>query len=111
MTDSPKAAKVRQRKPKGPFSGEQLDQILGQLKGNDAESLLGPYSLVAQLKRQLAERTLSAELGLHLHLHQERELAEPDEPLALTQLLFALLTVTSPQRDLHPQACAYAGRT
>jgi hypothetical protein len=27
------------------------------------------------------------------------------------QLRFALLTVTSSQRDLHPQVCAHAGRT
>ena len=31
--------------------------------------------------------------------------------VALTQLRFALLTVTSSQRDLRPQACAHAGRT
>jgi len=78
MTDSPKAAKVRQRKPKGPFSDELLDQILSQLKGNDAESLLGQSGLVAQLKKQLAERMLSAELGHHLR--QERELAEEGDP-------------------------------
>jgi hypothetical protein len=29
----------------------------------------------------------------------------------LTQLRFTLLTVTSSQRDLHPQVCAHAGRT
>lgn len=54
MTDSPKTAKVRQRKPEGPFSDELLDQILSQLKGNDAESLLGQTGLVAQLKKQLS---------------------------------------------------------
>ena len=53
MTDSPKAAKVRQRKPKGPFSDELLDQILSELKGNDAESLLGQSGLVEQLAAQL----------------------------------------------------------
>ena len=31
--------------------------------------------------------------------------------VTLTQLRFALLTVTSSQRDLHPQVCAHAGRT
>ena len=31
--------------------------------------------------------------------------------VALMQLRFALLTVTSSQRDLHPQVCAHAGRT
>ena len=74
MTNTSKVAKVRQRKPKGPFSDELLDQILSQLKGHDAESLLGQSGLVAQLKKQLAERMLSAELGHHLH--QEREHSE-----------------------------------
>ena len=31
--------------------------------------------------------------------------------VALTQLRFTLLAVTSSQRDLHPQVCAHAGRT
>jgi len=31
--------------------------------------------------------------------------------VTLTQLRFALLTVTSSQRDSHPQMCAHAGRT
>ena len=31
--------------------------------------------------------------------------------VTLTQLRFALLTVTSSQRDSHPQVCAHAGRT
>jgi len=31
--------------------------------------------------------------------------------VTLMQLRFALLTVTSSQRDLHPQVCAHAGRT
>jgi hypothetical protein len=31
--------------------------------------------------------------------------------VALMQLRFALLTVTSSQQDLHPQVCAHAGRT
>ena len=31
--------------------------------------------------------------------------------VALMQLRFTLLTVTSSQRDLHPQVCAHAGRT
>jgi hypothetical protein len=41
MTEISKVAKVRQGKPEGPFSDELLDQILSQLKGNDAQSLLG----------------------------------------------------------------------
>lgn len=31
--------------------------------------------------------------------------------VALAQLRFTLLAVTSSQRDLHPQVCAHAGRT
>jgi len=31
--------------------------------------------------------------------------------VTLMQLRFTLLTVTSSQRDLHPQVCAHAGRT
>ena len=33
------------------------------------------------------------------------------QSVTLMQLRFALLTVTSLQRDLHPQVCAHAGRT
>ena len=32
-------------------------------------------------------------------------------PVTLMQLRFALLTVTSSRRDLHPQVCAHSGRT
>ena len=35
----------------------------------------------------------------------------PAPHFTLMQLRFALLTVTSSQRDLHPQVCAHAGRT
>lgn len=64
MTDTTK--KARQRKPKGPFSDELLDQLLAQVKGKDAESLLGESGLIGQLKKQLAERMLAAELSHHL---------------------------------------------
>ncbi len=40
MTDNTKAYKPRQRKSKGPFSDDLLDQLLDQVKGRDAESLL-----------------------------------------------------------------------
>ena len=66
MTDDTKAAKGRQRKSKGPFSDDLLDQLLAQVRGCDAESLLGESGLVGQLKKQLAERMLSAELNHHL---------------------------------------------
>jgi transposase-like protein len=65
--------KARKRKPKGPFSDELLDELLLQLKGKDAESLLGSSGLVAQLKKQLAERMLSAELDHHLKGESQNE--------------------------------------
>lgn len=76
MTDDTKAAKTRRRKPKGPFSEELLDQLLAQVRGRDAESLLGESGLVGQLKKQLAERMLSAELNHHL----ANERASGEEP-------------------------------
>jgi putative transposase len=63
MTDT---KNKRQRKPKGPFPKELIDQLLAHAKGKDAESLLGESGLVGQLKKQLAERMLSAELTHHL---------------------------------------------
>ena len=67
MIATPK--KARQRKPKGPFSDELLDQLLAQVSGKDAESLLGESGLIGQLKKQLAERMLAAELSHH---HDQR---------------------------------------
>jgi len=58
--------KARKRKSKGPFSDELLDQLLAQVSGKDAESLLGESGLIGQLKKQLAERMLAAELSHHL---------------------------------------------
>lgn len=52
MTDDGKAAKRRQRKPKGPFSDELLDQLIAQVCGHDAERLLGESGLVGQLKKR-----------------------------------------------------------
>ena len=64
MTDTIK--KARQRKAPGPFPDELLDQLLSQVSGKDAESLLGETGLIGQLKKQLAERMLAAELSHHL---------------------------------------------
>jgi putative transposase len=63
MTDAPKS---RKRKPKGPFSEELIDQLLAKAQGQDAQSLLGSSGVVGKLKKQLAERMLSAELSHHL---------------------------------------------
>lgn len=46
-----------------------------QVRGRDAESLLGEAGLIGQLKKQLAERMLSAELNHHLA--SERAAGEP----------------------------------
>lgn len=45
-------------------------------------------------------------IGSRFTLH-----ASSPRSVALTQLRFALLTVTSSQWDLHPQVYAHAGRT
>ena len=58
--------KLRKRKPSGPFSNELLEQFLAQVSGKDAESLVGESGLIGQIKKQLAERMLAAELTLHL---------------------------------------------
>ena len=55
--------KARQRKAPGPFSDELLDQLLSQVSGKDAASLPGDFGLIGQLKKQLAQRILSAELS------------------------------------------------
>jgi len=65
MTDDTKKP-ARKRKPKGPLPDELIDQLLSQLKGKDAESVLGESGLAGQLKKQLAERMLAAELTHHL---------------------------------------------
>lgn len=70
MTDT-NAKKKRQRQPKGPFPEELIDQLLTHVRGKDAESLLGRSGLVAQLKKQLAERMLGAELSHHLKTEAE----------------------------------------
>ena len=77
MTDAaPK--KARKRKPKGPFSDELIDQLLAQVKGRDAESLLGESGLVGKLKKQLAERMLAAELTQHLKVEAADGVSAPN---------------------------------
>jgi len=63
MTDAPKP---RKRKSKGPFSDELSDQLLAQSQGKGAPSLLNGSGVMGQLKKQLAERMLAAELSHHL---------------------------------------------
>ena len=76
MTEPTK--KPRSRKPKGPFSDELIDQLLSQVRGKDAESVLGESGLVGQLKKQLAERMLSAELTHHLKTEAAQAPGEPN---------------------------------
>ncbi len=57
-TKEPKAAKL--------FPDELIDQLLAQVQNKDAESILGESGLAGQLKKQLAERMLTAELNHHL---------------------------------------------
>ncbi len=48
------------------FSDALIDQLLSQVQDKNAESLLGESGLAGQLKKQLAERMLTAELSHHL---------------------------------------------
>jgi putative transposase len=56
------------KKPKAPklFPDELIDQLQSQFQTKDANSILGGSELAGQLKRQLAERMLAAELTHHL---------------------------------------------
>lgn len=65
MTDDTKKP-PRKRKPKGLLPDELIDRLLSELKSKDAQSILGEYGLAGQLKKQLAERMLAAELSHHL---------------------------------------------
>jgi putative transposase len=67
MTEAMSPTK-KPKKPKAPklFSDELIDQLLAQVQNKDAESILGESALAGQLKKQLAERMLNAELTHHL---------------------------------------------
>ncbi len=58
----------KNKKPKAPklFPDELIDRLLAQVQTRDAESILGESGLAGQLKKQLAERMLAAELSHHL---------------------------------------------
>ena len=66
MTDETKKKPARERKTEGPLPNELIDQLLCELEGKDAESVLGSSGLAGRLKKQLAERMLAAELSHHL---------------------------------------------
>jgi hypothetical protein len=67
MTDT-MTTKTRKTKAKALklFPDELIDQLLAQVRNRDAESILGESGLAGQLKKQLAERMLAAELNHHL---------------------------------------------
>lgn len=64
MSKNPKAPKL--------FPDELIGQSLAQVQGKDAESILGESGLAGQLKKQLAERMLAAELSHHLDAETEQ---------------------------------------
>jgi hypothetical protein len=72
MTEA--AVMKKSKNPKAPklFSDELIDQLLTQVQNKDAESVLGESGLAGQLKKQLAERMLAAELSHHLATETEQ---------------------------------------
>ncbi len=66
MTDPNVTEKSENAKALKPFPDEMIDQLLAQVQNKDAESILGESGLAGQLKKQLAERMLAAELTHHL---------------------------------------------
>ncbi len=64
----------KSKNPKAPklFPDELIDQLLAQVQNKDAESILGESGLAGQLKKQLAERMLAAELTHHLETEAEQ---------------------------------------
>lgn len=64
----------KSKNPKAPklFPDELIDQLLAQVQGKDAESILGKSGLAGQIKKQLAERMLAAELTHHLEAETEQ---------------------------------------
>lgn len=51
---------------------EIIDSLIADFQGKDADSLLGTDGLAGQLKKQLAERILVAELTHHLKIESEK---------------------------------------
>ncbi|PPB82859.1 MULTISPECIES: hypothetical protein [Mycetohabitans] len=64
----------KSKNPKAPklFPNELIDQLLAQVQSKDAESILGESGLAGQLKKQLAQRMLAAELTHHLESEVEQ---------------------------------------
>ena len=81
MTDT-MTTKTRKTKAKAPklFPDELIDQLLAQVQNKDAESILGESGLAGQLKKQLAERMLAAELNHHLTTEVAQQAADRQPP-------------------------------
>ncbi|ABE36215.1 transposase, Mutator family protein [Paraburkholderia xenovorans LB400] len=71
MTEATVTKKSKNLKAPKLFPDELIDQLLAQVQGKDAESILGESGLAGQLRKQLAERMLAA--GLNHHLETESE--------------------------------------
>src|SRR3954465_8252006 len=65
---------TKPKKPNAPklFPDELIDQLLAQVENKDAESILGESGLAGQLKKQLAERMLAAELTHNLDIESKQ---------------------------------------
>jgi putative transposase len=61
MTNKTKKPALRRRLG-GPLPYESIDELLSQLKGKDAESVLDEWGLISQLQKRLAECMMAAEL-------------------------------------------------
>ncbi len=72
MTDTTVTKKSKNPKAPKLFPDELIDQLLAQIQNKDAESVLGESGLAGQLKKQLAERMLAAELTHHLESEAEQ---------------------------------------
>ncbi|MBN3837739.1 IS256 family transposase, partial [Burkholderia sp. Ac-20344] len=72
MTDATVTKKSKNPKTPKLFPDELIDQLLAQVQSKDAESILGESGLAGQLKKQLAERMLAAELSHHLEAETEQ---------------------------------------
>ncbi|ONY63585.1 IS256 family transposase, partial [Burkholderia cenocepacia] len=72
MTDATVTKKSKNPKAPKLFPDELIDQLLAQVQSKDAESILGESGLAGQLKKQLAERMLAAELSHHLETEAEQ---------------------------------------
>lgn len=89
---------TKKTKSKAPklFPDELIDQLLAQLQNKDAESILGESGLAGQLKKQLAERMLAAELNHHLATESAQEAAAGNHRNGSSPK-----TVITPSGELH----------